>query len=408
MINQKKVKAGFLIFSLQGGGAERNVLNIVRYVQKNTIEPYIITIKDRNDYRGEYRNESKYVTSLLPDKPIPKLLRPIKFLSIFSRFVQFVRQHNIDVLIAAGEYIPFYIVAAVSFIMKKKSILIVGNNIIAEELSRPFLRRYFEHLLFASSMKRANAVICVSHGLSKEIINYYGVAPHKVHVIQNGVEKQRIIQQAKRPLPPQYKDLFCTYNIITSMGRLELQKGFDHLLKAFYLTKKKIPSLKLIIIGQGKLDQRLHTLIQSLHLQSDVLLTGFLESDKYSLIKESDLFVLASRYEGLGNAIIEALTLSTPVVCTDCPYGPKELLSESRDLYEKTIRYPYLGSYGILSEPRPEDAPFQTEIDRFDHSLSKSIIMMLNQSKTSFKTHPPYRNNVQEMVNNYGRIIATI
>jgi len=408
MAKQKKIKAGFLIFSLQGGGAERNVLNILRYIQKHTIVPYIISIKERNDYEREYAAEKKYITPLLPDKHIPLLLKPFKLLEAFFRFVKLVRREKIDVLIASGEYVPFYIVTIASFILKKKSVLVVGTNIIAEELLQPFLLKFFGHILFIISMRRADAIICVSNGLSKTIISFYGISSHKVHTVHNGIEKQPVIYKSQQHLPDQYKNFFRNNRIITSMGRLEHQKGFDHLIKAFYLTKKHIPHIKLILIGQGKSKEQLRILVQSLRLQSDVLFTGFLEDEKYQLIRNSDIFVLASRYEGFGNAILEALTIHTPVVSTDCPYGPRELLLKPNADYKKPLIYPYLGTYGVLSEPRPAHAPFQSEIDRLDHSLSEAIIVLLKQPSFAHKLFPIHRNTAQLMANDYCRIIASI
>ena len=108
------------------------------------------------------------------------------------------------------------------------------------------------------------------------------------------------------------------YPTIISVGRLEYQKGYDNLLKSFLAVKKIFPSARLKIFGKGSQKNSLKKFIKDNHLAENIYLLGFSENISKEL-SNSDLFVLASRYEGLSNAVLEALAIGLPVVLTDCP-----------------------------------------------------------------------------------------
>jgi glycosyltransferase involved in cell wall biosynthesis len=111
--------------------------------------------------------------------------------------------------------------------------------------------------------------------------------------------------------------------VILGVGRLEEQKDFPTLLKAFALLRKKV-NARLVILGEGKLRAVLETLIQELGIENHVQLAGF-TSNPYAFMKRADVFVLSSVLEGLPTVLIEAMALGTPVVSTDCKSGPKEI-----------------------------------------------------------------------------------
>jgi GalNAc-alpha-(1->4)-GalNAc-alpha-(1->3)-diNAcBac-PP-undecaprenol alpha-1,4-N-acetyl-D-galactosaminyltransferase len=113
---------------------------------------------------------------------------------------------------------------------------------------------------------------------------------------------------------------------LVAMGRLTHQKGFDILLPAFKKALEKCNDWELVILGEGELRSELENQISSLGLNEVVKLPGRL-TNPFPVLKNSDLFVLSSRYEGFGNVIIEAMASGLPVVSTDCPSGPSEIIS---------------------------------------------------------------------------------
>ncbi|NJL11460.1 MAG: glycosyltransferase family 4 protein [Calothrix sp. SM1_7_51] len=117
---------------------------------------------------------------------------------------------------------------------------------------------------------------------------------------------------------------------VIAMGRLTRQKGFDILLSAFKKIYHKYTDWQLIILGEGELRHEIENIIDSQGLNRQVILPGVL-SNPFPILKRSELFVLSSRFEGFGNVLIEAKACGLPVISTDCPSGPKEIIRHGVD-----------------------------------------------------------------------------
>ena len=113
--------------------------------------------------------------------------------------------------------------------------------------------------------------------------------------------------------------------VILGVGRLVPQKDFQTLLRAFALLVPDMPDIRLIVLGEGRERSRLQALAAELQVQERVALPGF-SRNPYAHLGHTALFVLSSRWEGFANVIVEALACGTPVVATDCPSGPAEIL----------------------------------------------------------------------------------
>jgi glycosyltransferase involved in cell wall biosynthesis len=112
---------------------------------------------------------------------------------------------------------------------------------------------------------------------------------------------------------------------ILGAGRLVHQKGFDVLIRAFALVAEERSSLRLAIAGEGPQAEALRDLVAELHLDDRVIFLGAV-SELPTLMREADAFVLSSRYEGFPNVLLEALACDLPVIATDCPSGPRDIL----------------------------------------------------------------------------------
>ena len=132
-----------------------------------------------------------------------------------------------------------------------------------------------------------------------------------------------------------------THPIIMGIGRLEKQKNFQLLIKAHKLLLERNINNNLVILGQGSQEMYLKSLIQKLSVEKSVIFLGFQENP-YKYLKQADIFVQSSIYEGLPTVLIEALVLNIPVVATNCPDGAKEILEN--------------GKYGLLVKMNDEKA----------------------------------------------------
>jgi glycosyltransferase involved in cell wall biosynthesis len=173
----------------------------------------------------------------------------------------------------------------------------------------------------------ADAIVASSHGVAKDSAQITGLPLERIKVIYNPVITPRLLDMSKEPVdhpwfapgaPP----------VILSAGRLDSQKDFPTLIRAFARVRKARYA-RLVILGKGDEHHSLKTLIKELELEKDIALPGYLQNP-FAYMSKAAVFVLSSIYEGLPNVLIEAMAAGTPVVSTDCPSGPAEILSNGK------------------------------------------------------------------------------
>ena len=169
----------------------------------------------------------------------------------------------------------------------------------------------------------ADEIVAVSEGVARDLQRSTGIAPGRISVLQNPVVTPDITSRAAEPAGHDW----LAHNgppVILGVGRLAPQKDFDTLIRAFARLREQTAA-RLIILGEGPLRGELESLAARLGIADDVAMPGFVRNP-YSWMSRAAVFVLSSRWEGFPNVLVESMACGTPVVSTDCPSGPSEIL----------------------------------------------------------------------------------
>jgi glycosyltransferase involved in cell wall biosynthesis len=330
----------FITANLKGGGAERALVNILNHLDRSRFEPHLAL----------FQKEGVFLSELAADVPIYEIQPTDHGFLHRNR----VRLFEIKQLITKTK--PALIMsvlwqanAVASFAVRMwgRSIPLVINEQTSPNASLrtdprrkhlwPIVRRLYRH---------ADCAIAISQGIANELESY-GIPTTNTVVIHNPIpiaavrESANVVSSAKFEARP----------AIVAAGRLVPLKNYPLLLTALSYVLEKEP-VHLYILGKGPERTQIETLAKSLGIAEHVHLLGF-QSNPYPYFAQADLFVLSSNHEGFGNVLVEAMVLGVPVIATDCPHGPREILDG--------------GKYGSL-------VPLGNA-----NALSKAILSLLHQ-----------------------------
>ncbi len=182
-------------------------------------------------------------------------------------------------------------------------------------------------LLYRFAIPYADALVTVSAGVADDLADATGLSRRAMSVIYNGVITSDF--ETHKTFEPSHPWFAKGWPVILGMGRMVGQKDFATLIRAF-VHVSQASDARLIILGEGPMRAELEEQVRSLgHLSDRISMPGFIDNP-LPLIRRAHVFALSSRYEGFGNVLVEALACGTPVVSTDCPHGPSEILDRGR------------------------------------------------------------------------------
>lgn len=316
---KKKKKIIFVLPSLKGGGAERVAVNVINNLDKKKYEIVLVLFKKEGPYI-DCITDSIRIIDLKKRNKYDLLVYPIKLCQIF-------KHENADLVVSFLDFVNIITVISSFFVGKNLNLIISERNQPSFESQFSNFSK-FRKLLIKLCYPFADKIVTVSDGVANALEEQFFIKKDKLTTIYNPVEITNI---RKKSLFEATHDFFdAKYFTIISVGRLEEQKNYELLINAFYKVQKKIDKSKLLILGKGCLENKLKKQVERLGLNNHVDFVGF-QDNPYAWIKKSNLFVLSSNFEGFPNVILEAMACGIPIISTDCPSGPNELITDNVD-----------------------------------------------------------------------------
>ena len=260
--------------------------------------------------------------------------------------------HKFDIVISHGELANLPNV----FSGGKNNFLTIHENRFAavKDTQGKFVNKVIKYIYSAKSIYK---IITVSEGIRESFIDRLDLNPNKIKTIYNPYE----IDEIKRLATKDFKKLTSLFKhqVLSVSGRLTFAKGHWFLLRIFKQLTKQNPHLKLVILGDGEIKERLIKLSTDLQLKTyskwsdnslsdnyDVYFMGFVENP-FKYVAQSKLFIMTSLWEGFGSTIVEAMACGTPVISTACQSGPSEIIIPQLD-NACAIKQPNFDGFGVL------------------------------------------------------------
>jgi len=320
----RPVKILYLHPTFTFGGAERTSLNLLTGLNKDRFKVTLVTSREIASYfSGVQLEKVIYVEDIGMGVWFGGLYGLYNDIRIARRLMS---EEKPDIAFGMMHYASTILALAKKLFRLKAKIISSPRG-----PSTHYLRSCFERksdrlrlgLLFTLFCKWSDGLVVPSAGTKEDCVKNFGARAERVRVINNSIDADEVGRMSlATPDPPPLGDGM----VIATAGRLSMEKNMPLLLKAFS-SLRSIDRVKLLVIGDGPERGKLESLSGELGIGDDTVFVGFQENP-YPYLRRADLFVHTCLVEGFGNIIVEAMACGVPVVATDCPCGPREIIRD--------------------------------------------------------------------------------
>lgn len=324
----------FYISSLGGGGAEKHVQRLANAIQAESHRVTVATARKGGSYEQHLSDDVEHV--VLSDGWIKsstwRLMRSVRPLR------RYIEDRRPDVVCSVMDHVNVRLLQALDGVHDPPPAVLGVQNSTKTRFGKGSSWR--KHLLFWRMQRRYNEadyITSLTQGGAEQLVEMDIAEPEQVVVIPNAGIDDAVYEAKNAPLgeiTPPDRPLFV------ACGSLTEQKGYPYMLNAFRHVRDQ-KEAELWILGEGDERQTIESLVRELGLVDDISLLGF-RDNPFKFMAAADVFVLSSLSEGFGNVIVEAMACGTPVVATDCPHGPGEIITHEKN--------------GLLVPPADSDA----------------------------------------------------
>ena len=417
----KMNRIAIIVASMNGGGAERSILTLAKYlaeesefeidiVIRNFRGPLLreipeavnVCVVDRDFYVSqdvggeEYKGfahaptEVKvflskrigvidFVRYVIPNWPLGVQVVPRRnnrYVTSANSLVKYINARQPSVIMTALPNDLACTMIAVK--IGKFSIPVISS--VRDHINKKHPR---SHKILSNLLHKATRVHVISKGLKSDLKNYV-FESERVFSIYNIAARPEIKTLSREPVNHEWMNKDAkNLKVVLSVGRLARQKNYHMLIEAFAKVRLEYEEARLIIIGEGEERKALESHISKLALTDSVSLLGWLKNP-YPYMFNCDVFALSSDHEGLGNVLIEALICECNIVSTDCSHGPAEILKN--------------GSFGALVPTGDKNAMANAIKNAF---ANKPDLSKLNRRASQFsweKLGPEYLALFEELI----------
>jgi glycosyltransferase involved in cell wall biosynthesis len=309
-------RISIIVSSLRGGGAERVAVNLARSFSDLGKTVYLVVVNRTGELEAQIPpavnivnlNRQRARSAVTPLRKHLKAVCPGTCIAIAPQ---------INLLLA---------LASLGLDQRPYLIFTVHNTHSISKLKHPFLKRMLLDQGYKALYGFADRIVAVSKGAAEDLVKS-GIVRELPTVIYNPIFTGDVVKFAREaPDDPWVRD--GSVPLIVTAGRLTADKNHNLLLRAFQSVLKRRKA-RLIVLGDGELRSLLERRAMELGVAGETRFLGF-QSNPYSYMARAAVFALSSTAEGFGNVLVEAMAAGAPVVSTDCPYGPREILEQGR------------------------------------------------------------------------------
>ena len=325
----EKIRVLLAISEMAGGGSQRQMIGILQRLDRARFQPYLYIVSSGGELLPE-------VPSDVPVFVFAERCRKSRWYypgqahrARILDLAEVLRTESIAVVYDRTYHMTLITAAAVRLTPAPRvSVIVTDPRLDFESNAERF--RPVKRWMLRRAYHSADRVVAVSDGVRQAAIDYYGLPPDKALTLYNFFDIERIDRLMAEPLPADEAKQPGRFEIVAA-GRLHPQKGFSFLLEAVreLVRIRGYHQIHLRILGVGALEAELRAYVAQHQLESHVTLAGF-RPNPLPYLRQADLFCLSSLYEGMPNALVEAMLCYTPVLATDCPSGPREILHGGR------------------------------------------------------------------------------
>ncbi len=351
----RRIRVVFSIGAMHGGGSERQMLLLLRHLNREVFEPFLYLVYKSGplldqvpadvpvmSFDTRVTSSRIYLPGLMHSRRVRDYAR---FLKEVEADISYDRTFLMTLISAAG---------AQNIGVPNVSTIVTDPETGFAPVAGRF--QWWKRRILHRLYNRSAHVLAVSDGARKAAIRFYGIEPDRIATLRNGVDTDWVQRQSTQPINDAWwtgdrrSDDATRVVRIVSAGRLNQQKGFHLLIDALSQVRSQIHDVefRLAILGDGPHRESLEQQIANLKLSDVVHLPGF-QDNAIAWYQSADIFVLPSLVEGMPNVLLEAMACGTPVISSDCHSGPAEILDGGR--------------YGRLLPPGSVDALREALID---------------------------------------------